>query len=394
MDFSKPHLIFMLTWAAAFALATSVKTPMSVDFDWQIYLLVFGGMLSFYVVATAFRLAWPLPAGTPAFPRFDSDDLDDLAAFVRGAMPIWLVGFIVTILYSGGIPLLWVLLGDPRNYLDFGMPTVSGLLNMMRAFLFTSVVGLALEKRARPVDYLIAGFLLATALAEISRGGITLLLLHGIAARVLLRPVKLKGMLLWAVAIGAFFLLFDWVGQVRTTGHELKSENVLGDAFAEDTAFAGLAWSFIYLTSPLNNLAYAVSQDLSPLMTPFYTLQPLLPTVLRDIIFGRGDYPIELINEAYNATSFYSPLVADFGVIGAFLGFVFIQIIIVAVHRSAKHGNLFAMLIYPPVFASVALSFFYSYFFALSIVMYPLMAAIFLDFRRRRRSAPARLARP
>jgi hypothetical protein len=58
-------------------------------------------------------------------------------------------------------------------------------------------------------------------------------------------------------------------------------------------------------------------------------------------------------------------------------------VVISFAYQSAKRGSLFGIMVYPPIFVSVTLSFFYSYFFALPIVAYPLVVWIFLRFRRR-----------
>ena len=49
---------------------------------------------------------------------------------------------------------------------------------------------------------------------------------------------------------------------------------------------------------------------------------------------------------------------------------------------AAKRGSLLGMLVYPPIFTSVTLSFFYAYFFALPIVLYPVLAAAYMLYRR------------
>jgi oligosaccharide repeat unit polymerase len=383
MDISKPQLLFAGVWVIAFLLASLVETTMSVPFGWEMYLLVFGGIASFYIVAGTVRLFSPIPAGTPKFPAPADLDLAILSDFIVRIFVVWLLGLFANIAYSGGLPIVWLLLGTGRNYLDYGMPTVSGLLNMMRAFMAASIYLLYLHKRARRRDYLILAILIASALGEISRGVVSALLLHVVAFAILLRPLRLKQIVMGLPLLVLAFVIFDYVGNIRTLDSDMNLGEVLGGRFRDDSIWSSFVWSFTYITTPLNNLAFAISQHVEPLMVPYFTLQPLVPTVIRSMIWSAEAYPIELINEAFNATSFYAPLVTDFGVYGALIGFIILQILILLAYNSAKKGQIYGILVYPPIFVSIVLSFFYSYFFALPIVTYPMMAYVFMIYRRR-----------
>jgi hypothetical protein len=303
--------------------------------------------------------------------------------FLVRVFGIWALGFAATIFYSEGIPIYWKLVGDGRNYLDFGMPTVSGLMNMLRCFCIASGMMLYLTGRAKPRDYAITGICFASALAEISRGSVTSALLHGAAMVVLLRPVRPMQIVKWGLGLWAALQTFEWVGNTRTEGYDANFAEVLGGTFQDNGFLSQFVWSFIYITSPFNNLAFAVGQNLNPTMVPYYTLQPLIPTFIRNQLFQASEYPIELLNEAFNATTFYSPLVADFGVSWSLAIFAVMTLIISFMYNSAKRGSLFGIMVYPPIFVSVTLSFFYSYFFALPILAYPIVVWAFLRFRRR-----------
>ena len=384
MDFSKPQLIVAITWCLAFGLSALIETNLSVAFPVAIYVLAFGGVAAFYLSAAAARLLLPIAPGTPRFPAPSDLDLDILSLFVRRVFVVWAIGFLGSIVYSEGIPIYWKLIGDSRNYLDFGMPTVSGLVNMLRCFCIASCVMLHLQKRAKRQDYIILAVTFFSSIAEISRGSVTSAVLHGAAVIVLLRPVYPMQIAKWGGAVWVALLSFEWVGNNRTEGYQGNFGEVLGGAFQDNGTFLShFVWSFIYITSPFNNLAFAVSQNIEPPMVPYYTLQPLIPTFLRNMLFGQTEYPIELLNEAFNATTFYSPLVADFGPWFALAIFALITVVISFAYQSAKRGSLFGIMVYPPIFVSVTLSFFYSYFFALPIVAYPLVVWIFLRFRRR-----------
>jgi hypothetical protein len=116
--------------------------------------------------------------------------------------------------------------------------------------------------------------------------------------------------------------------------------------------------------------------------------------VIRSKLYPDNDYPVELKSEAFNATTFYSPLLADFGWVGASLLTCLIQWVCAYVHVRARRGSYFHTLVYPALFMSVLLSVFYMYFLALVTVIYPLLVSIFMRFRhtwfeRRRRTLAA-----
>ena len=52
-------------------------------------------------------------------------------------LPLLLMMFLVDSIYSGGFPLIWILLGDARSHSDFGMPTFHGLFHGLLLFFVT-----------------------------------------------------------------------------------------------------------------------------------------------------------------------------------------------------------------------------------------------------------------
>lgn len=382
MDISRPHLIFAITWLLTFALAGLIETNFSVAFPLTIYAVVFGSIAIFYAAYGIMQLLLPKPARTTAFPRPNDIDLIILSAFNVRLFAIWAVGFAATIVYSGGIPIFWRLVGDPRNYIDFGMPTVSGLFNMFRCFIVAGTVALVVLGRAQRIDLVIGGICLASAFAEISRGSIVSVVLHGVAMIALFRPLHGRELVFGLLFLWISLITFEYIGNIRTIGYDANFGQVLGGTFEGDGYLSQYIWTFIYVTSPFNNLAYALSQNFVAPMVPYYTMQPLVPTALRNLLFTPGEYPIELLNEAFNATTAYAPMIADFGPWIAMAIFGLVALVMSFAYVAAKRGSLLGMLVYPPIFTSVTLSFFYAYFFALPIVLYPALAASYMLYRR------------
>jgi hypothetical protein len=66
-----------------------------------------------------------------------------------------------------------------------------------------------------------------------------------------------------------------------------------------------------------------------------------------------------------------------------------VQLFAVYIQRRARMGSIVAILIYPTMFAAIALSVFYIYFLSLPFVLYPLLAFGFDIYRRRKLAALA-----
>lgn len=384
IDLSRPDVLFAAVWLLAIALLLFLPAGFVVDGDPQVQWLVGLNMLGFFVIYRGMR---ELTRGL----KMDAPRLQDLAVspveqeilrrFLRVLLIGWLPLYALTVLLSGGMPMVWLITGSGKTYTDFGVSSLSGLLNMVRAFIFAGGVLLFILTR-RKSELLVPGILLLLCIAEVSRGGILVLLLHGVAVYVLTRRVSLGRLL----KIGAFAVLF--IVAFGILG-DFRGASVDPTAFvAEDSAFTslplGFFFAFTYLVSPLNNLYYG-APTLEPLHYPFFSLQPLLPTVVRDIIFsaatGDARYPIALFNSTFNATSFYGPLLADFGFAGAGIVVTLIQVYTAWVHVLARRGSLVHFMIYPALFMSVLLSVFYMYFFALIVVLYPLLAYAYRVYR-------------
>ena len=146
----------------------------------------------------------------------------------------------------------------------------------------------------------------------------------------------------------------------------------------QDTVSLLLIPTLLYVVAPIINIDLNVV--VSPLLKfePYYSLQGLLPTVLRQEFFsGEKDYGL-LINEGHNVSSFYIPFIRDFGIIGAFIIITFIQFIVCYVFVKARRGSLFHFFIWPPIFMSVFLSFFALFFTSLVVLLYPVLVWFFV----------------
>jgi oligosaccharide repeat unit polymerase len=382
LDLSRPDVLFAICWGGTLLLSSAVQLPLSVEPDSRVQWLICLNIASFFVIYALVSRMTSRRVRAPLIDVLQRGSWDEriLWRFMRTLLGVWGVLWVVTIVWSGGLPVFWLLLGSGKTYVDFGVPTLTGLLNMMRAFVFSASILLYL-RTSRPRYVWLPLFLLVTAVVEISRGGVLVLLAHGIGIVLLLRPLTVVGVV--RLTAGAAFVVFAFgvLGEFR--GTTLDTDALVGDQGWFQQAPIGVLFAFIYLVSPLNNLYYA-ADTINPTYTPYFTSETLFPTVIRTMLYPDNAYPVELKSASFNATTFYSPLLADYGWVGAALLVCLIQWVCAYVHVRARRGSYFYTLVYPPLFMSVLLSVFYMYFLSLVTVMYPVLVSIFKSYRRAR----------
>lgn len=379
---SRPDWVFGVLWAVCFLASLLAPDSLRVDFNSTFAFLLLFNIASFFLVYRLFSACYG-PVRVARSQLISDTDASQLRGFIKVAFKVWLGLYLLTIVLSDGLPIMWIITGDSRTYVDFGVPTLSGFLNMVRAFIFAVCVLLYIRRdHAIKKLYLwLLAVLLLSSLAEMARGNMLVLLLHGVAAWLIVTPIRFRALFHVAWILIVFILAFGLMGDLRNE----NSSAVLGFV-DEDSIFAvlpsGFLWAFLYFVTPAINVSYALAQGIEPLYAPFFSVQSLLPTVIRDSVFEAGVYPIQLKIEAFNATSFYAPLLADFGVIGSAMIVLLLQIIVAYLHVRAVRGSLFHLLIFPAFYMSVVLSVFYMYFFSLVTVLYPLMAVAYVSYRR------------
>ncbi len=292
----------------------------------------------------------------------------------------WTIIYLINILGSGGVPLLWVLQGDARTYVDFGLPTLGGLANMLRAFVLAACYILVYHSDlsgAKKRRYLWMGvFLVLSAfLIETGRGNGAVLVLHPLALHFILNDFKVIGIVRW-VLVSVVFLFM--LGVVQLVRYSDGLEKLV--AYAENSGFhdvtiieALLIPAVMYISVPIINTDLNIQSSEFIKFQPYYSLQGFLPTIVRDSVFESGDYGV-LVNEANNVSSYFIPFVRDFGSFGAFLAVSLILFVVAYFYARAKQGVLFFIISYPPIFMSVVLSFFSLFFTSLVVILYPFLA--------------------
>jgi len=378
-----PALLFLLVWIMPLAIPHFIQIGIIQKVTLETQYLVVSNILIFFVLLTTIKVSlgdYKKNFANIIFAKINVVKIERRTLFL---FRIWILVYLINIIFSGGLPIYWVMSGDSRTYADFALPTLGGLGNMIRAFVLSVcyVIYFHTESINKSKFLKIGLFLLASAfILETGRGNGVVLLLHAIAFFAFLNRVTWFGV---AKVVSSLFVFMLFLGYIQMFRYGAGIESLA--AYAENSGFDNqdtisllLIPTLLYIVAPVINIDLNIA--VSPLLEfePYYSIQGLLPTILRQEFFsGEKDYGI-LINEAHNVSSFYIPFIRDFGIIGAFIIVTFIQFIVCYVFVKARRGSLFHFFIWPPIFMSVFLSFFALFFTSLVVLLYPVLVWFFV----------------
>jgi len=369
-----PSLIFFITWIPALLfLIFNGHHGYSLKLSGNISIFIFMNLLILLILNFIFGFNSGY-SRSAFFQKFNFLKLHQIKRIINLLFFIWFIGFILNIFFSGGFPLLWLLTGDSRNYTDFGIPTFSGLLNMIRCFLSTLLIFLlSKDTKSSCLYLLILTFLIfSVLLLELSRGNAIFLFLHVFTAFILFRKKSIFKFLFSSILIILTGIpLFYLIKMVRTTeGLEtLFSAEIITFGFFEPI--------LNYIFYPLLNLNLYFQDIILFNFEPNYSLSGFVPTFIRQSFFDSGNYG-QLVNEAFNTSTFFVPFLIDYGVIFTLIIVSIIYSYCYLVFYYVNNNSVFAVLMYPSLVASLYLSIFSLYFTTLVVILYPSLVLLFL----------------
>lgn len=170
---------------------------------------------------------------------------------------------------------------------------------------------------------------------------------------------KLYGIYIGLIFVACMFIyFFGVIGDMRM---DYVLKNVYHRTINEHYQMpswipSGMLWFYVYLTSPLENAAYAIASGgvdftyFNNLFYPFIKLGANLlgkGEVYKEWLISRGSYPVYLEDKVgLNATSFITEGMQDFGYIGLivyiliFLGLAYLGIILIKKKSISTIGSL------------------------------------------------------
>jgi oligosaccharide repeat unit polymerase len=234
---------------------------------------------------------------------------------------IWCVVTVIEIIYSKGIPIIWLFTGSGKTYMDFGIPTVHGFMNSLLQAICLVRFGMGL-RFGRKKDFLYPVSAIFWSMIVITRQLMMVFLIEAVVVYCTYRPIRIKRILGALLGVLCLVYVFGVVGDLRTGADQFRALAQPTSAYP-DWLPSGFLWFYMYLSTPINNLLYTfhTTQPLYDWRFP-NTLSGLLPTVLRKMLFSANDLAAsngELITQAFNVSTAFAGPFEDFGRIGVLL---------------------------------------------------------------------------
>jgi oligosaccharide repeat unit polymerase len=288
----------------------------------------------------------------------DARALPVLRRLVRSMAVLWIAGTAVEIVIAGGLPIVWVLLGrTDKDYRNFGLPTFHGLMMATYLFMMTSIF-LDYCMTHRRVLLIQVGLLLIWPVVLVNRGAAVWALLELTAVYLLTRRVSGRRVARVAAVALVAVIAFGLLGDFRAGGNRALIRGIVRPEYREVTGYlpSGFIWVYLYVTAPINNVVAGID-SLKPNYVLYYSVANLVPTVIRDRVFTRT-YPLSLVNEAFNTSTWYASFLSDLGIAPAILIVALLQWIAIVYYVRARQREAPAILAYAALFQGLALSIF------------------------------------
>jgi len=303
-------------------------------------------------------------------------NFDLLTMRLRRWFIFWIVMSCVEIVVSGGIPIVWLLQGKSKTYMDFGIPSVHGFMNSL--LLAIAITNAALFGVLRQKRYLlIPAFVLLWSTLAVTRNMMIVIVLEVSLLILQMQRIRFGTVLRLVGGVAILILVFGFIGDFRTGSESFR---LLAQPTKNYPQWlpSGILWGYIYLATPLNNLVYTAHVT-PPLYNPLFpnTLSSLLPTVLRTMVFGQNSASLgtgTLVTDAFNVSTAFAGPFQDFGYIGIFL---FSSAIGAVSAYFWKRTSLRDLLIYTVLAQCLLLTVFYDHFLLLPIITQVVWLAIF-----------------
>jgi oligosaccharide repeat unit polymerase len=234
---------------------------------------------------------------------------------------IWLVVSAAEIVISGGIPIIWLVRGSAKTYVDFGIPSLHGLVNSLLVSIAVCRVALYfLTGKWRHLK--IPAFVLAWSVLVVTRQLMLVSLLEYVVVFLSVKKIGLKTVARVVVGFVTLIFVFGILGDMRSGSEAFRLVAQPTDRYP-DWLPSGVLWVYIYVTTPINNLIYTMHsvQPESNFLFP-NTAATLFPSVIRSIIYGSQVGQAEsgnLVTQAFNVSTAYVGPYQDYGIVGMIL---------------------------------------------------------------------------
>lgn len=233
---------------------------------------------------------------------------------------VWILGTIMEIIISEGVPLLWIVTGSGKTYEHFGVPSIHGFMNAIYLFLTLSAFILAMQNKSSraKMEFIL---LILWSLIAVSRALLAIILLQTAIYLLISSRISRKRKISVVLAgLAAFLVVFGVLGDARADQFSILKSTGYRDI---DPRLSGVIWAYTYIASPISNLSLNISIDSTQLkVIPTTFLLPLLPSAIQSSLgfeTGFNSYSGYLAHDAFNVGTAFIQIFIDWGILGVAL---------------------------------------------------------------------------
>lgn len=282
---------------------------------------------------------------------------------------VWLVISLVEIVVSGGIPILWLIQGSSKTYMDFGVSSLHGLVNSLLLSIGVCRFALFLLTGSRRHLY-IPAFIMFWSILVVTRNMLLVSIIEFSILAIRIKPIKKATIVKFIAGTIILILAFGVIGDYRSGSSDLIRLWAQPTSDYPDWLPSGVLWVYIYISTPINNLVYTaqVFRPLNNLTFP-NTVITLFPTVIRTLIWGEqagGDAESgQLVTSTFNVSTAYIGPLQDYGSIGII---VFSVVIAIFCQLAWFRSSLKFIVVFAVLSQCLVLSLFFNHFFYLPVI--------------------------
>jgi oligosaccharide repeat unit polymerase len=293
-----------------------------------------------------------------------------LNKYIRGFALIWTLGSALEIVFSGGLPIVWAFTGSAKDYTNFGIPSVHGLMNGIYFFLTGGTALIHFIDRTKQSKWMLI-LLLVWPVLMLGRGILLTALVQIMVIYLFVNGFTAKGVMKLIFFVVLTSIGFGVIGDIR--GAENPFQYLISEQYRPifELLPTGFLWVYIYITSPLSNYAFN-ADTLIPTGNFGYSSVNLFPSLLRPEALDRADN-FEFVDSALNVSTIFASSHSDFGYVGDALLLLLLMVWIFYWYYKLRSNSLY-ILPYAMVCTVAIFSIFYNLF-----LLYPYLFATVLQ---------------
>ena len=270
-----------------------------------------------------------------------------------------IVVFIIEVIYSKGVPLLWKFLGTGKTYFDFGIPSINGALYGLIICLGAYSI---FSKSKDKYIYLLMGILM------VSRQVLMSMFIEAIVFTICDFSKKIDYRK-YAIILVVLLLGFSVIGNFRSGSNEIDMVFYAKEEYKELPTT--VKWVYSYVTFSITNLDNLINMTDGRANFGATMISDILPTVVTNIINIKvNQYPYYLELGNFNVSTYLPSVYLDFGIIGVGIFNAILAILGKTLYDMlTKDNNARNRLLYAVFAHNILLLFFINMFLYLPIVV-------------------------